>query len=61
MTELEHLFAAQWLTGMVPHIVFRAARASRTFPGRSGGLRHRAGAPAPPVQTTGICQPPVHA
>ncbi|MCW2894139.1 MAG: hypothetical protein JWO75_3628, partial [Actinomycetia bacterium] len=24
MTELEQLFAAQWATGMVPHLVFRA-------------------------------------
>jgi hypothetical protein len=33
MTELEQLFAAQWSTGMVPHIVFRAGQGARYFPG----------------------------
>jgi hypothetical protein len=33
MTELEQLFAAQWSTGMVPHIVFRAGQDARYFPG----------------------------
>jgi len=33
MTELEQLFAAQWSTGMVPHIVFRAGQDTRYFPG----------------------------
>lgn len=37
MTELEQLFAAQWSTGMVPHIVFRAGQGARYFPGPSGG------------------------
>ena len=33
MTELEHLFAAQWSTGMVPHIVFRGGPGVSYFPG----------------------------
>jgi len=37
MAELEGLFAAQWSTGMVPHIVFRAGPDEPYFPGRSGG------------------------
>ncbi|MGD0559364.1 MAG: glycogen debranching protein [Streptosporangiaceae bacterium] len=62
MTELEQLFAAQWSTGLVPHIVFRAGPDARYFPGPDWwdcGIAPAA--PAPPVQTTGICQPPVHA
>ena len=62
MTELEHLFAAQWLTGMVPHIVFRAGPGEPYFPGpERWECAIAPGAPAHPVQTTGICQPPVHA
>ena len=62
MTELEQLFAAQWLTGMVPHIVFRAAPGELYFPGPEWwDCATAPGAPAPPFQTTGICQPPVHA
>ena len=37
IAELEELFAAQWHSGMVPHIVFRAGPGELTFPGRSGG------------------------
>ena len=62
MTELEHLFAAQWLTGMVPHIVFRVGPGEPYFPGpERWDCAIAPGAPAPPAQTTGICQPPVHA
>ena len=63
MAELEELFAAQWSTGMVPHIVFRAGPGtSRDFPGPEWWACTIApAAPALPVQTTGICQPPVHA
>src|ERR1700748_3679696 len=62
MTELEQLFAAQWATGMVPHIVLRAGRDQPYFPGPEWwDTPVSAPAPAPPVQTTGICQPPVHA
>jgi hypothetical protein len=63
LSELEGLFAAQWETGMVPHIVFRGGPGVRYFPGPEwwdcAGV-----APAArglPAQTTGICQPPVHA
>jgi glucosylglycerate hydrolase len=62
MTELEQLFAAQWLSGMVPHIVFRPAPGELYFPGPEWwDCATAPGAPAPPVKTTGICQPPVHA
>jgi glucosylglycerate hydrolase len=62
LTELEELFAAQWATGMVPHIVFRAGPDQPYFPGpKWWDTPVSAAAPAPPVQTTGICQPPVHA
>ena len=63
LAELENLFAAQWQTGMVPHIVFRAGPGEPYFPGPEWwdctGIAPAA--PALPVQTTGICQPPVHA
>jgi hypothetical protein len=62
MAELEGLFAAQWSTGMVPHIVFRAGPDEPYFPGPEWwDCAVAPAAPAPPVQTTGICQPPVHA
>ena len=62
MTELESLFAAQWATGMVPHLVFRAGPGHPYFPGPQWwDTSVSAAAPAPPVKTTGICQPPVHA
>jgi hypothetical protein len=73
--ELDTLLAAQWSTGMLPHIVFAPVGAggglgSRPnggpgadyFPGpdRWGCLESGAPAPASP-RTSGICQPPVHA
>ena len=62
MAELEGLFAAQWSTGMVPHIVFRAGPDEPYFPGPEWwDCPSAPAAPASPVQTTGICQPPVHA
>ncbi|MBO0836962.1 MAG: glycogen debranching protein [Actinobacteria bacterium] len=62
MTELEQLFAAQWSTGMVPHIVFRAGPDTPYFPGPQWwDCASYPAAAALPVQTTGICQPPVHA
>jgi hypothetical protein len=60
MTELEQLFAAQWSTGMVPHIVFRAGPDKPYFPGPEWWDCAISPA-APPIPTTGICQPPVHA
>jgi hypothetical protein len=62
MTELEQLFAAQWATGMVPHVVFRAGSDHPYFPGPEWwDTSVSPAAPAPPMKTTGICQPPVHA
>ena len=62
MTVLEQLFAAQWATGMVPHLVFRAGRDRPYFPGPEWWTTSVSpAAPAATVQTTGICQPPVHA
>ena len=62
MLELEQLFTAQWQTGMVPHIVFRAGPDEPYFPGPEWwDCAVAPAAPAPPLQTTGICQPPVHA
>jgi hypothetical protein len=62
MAELEGLFSAQWATGMVPHIVFRAGPDHPYFPGPEWwDCAIAPAAAALPVQTTGICQPPVHA
>jgi hypothetical protein len=62
MAELEQLFATQWATGMVPHIVFRAGPEEPYFPGPEWWDCAIAPAAAGlPFQTTGICQPPVHA
>ena len=61
LRELETLFAAQWRTGMVPHIVFNPAAADY-FPGpdRWDTAALTPNAPQAP-QTSGLCQPPVHA
>ena len=62
MAELEGLFSAQWSTGMVPHIVFRAGPDKPYFPGPEWWDCGTAPAAASlPFKTTGICQPPVHA
>jgi glucosylglycerate hydrolase len=60
--ELDTLLAAQWSTGMLPHIVF-ADDPVDYFPGpdRWGCLESGAPAPAAGPRTSGICQPPVHA
>ena len=60
-TELLSLFGAQWGDGRIPHIVFNPAVHSEAyFPGpafwQSAALDD-----APPVATSGIIQPPVHA
>jgi glucosylglycerate hydrolase len=63
MTELEGLFNAQWATGMVPHIVFRGGPDQPYFPGPEWWdcAAVSPAAPPLPIETTGICQPPVHA
>lgn len=55
IAELNTLLGAQWASGMLPHIVFGPDEGY--FPGPDVW-----GAAAPSgVQTSGICQPPVHA
>lgn len=60
-SELDSLFAGQWSTGMLPHIVFDPHE-SGYFPGpdRWACADLTDDAPARPL-TSGICQPPVHA
>lgn len=59
LAELEHLFAAQWANGKLPHIVFNPAG---HFPEAGWWESSRSpDAPAPPPPTSGLCQPPVHA
>jgi glucosylglycerate hydrolase len=59
--ELDSLLRGQWRTGMVPHIVFDSA-AGGYFPGPQRWQCTRYSADAPrEVETSGICQPPVHA
>jgi hypothetical protein len=59
--ELESLFGAQWADGRVPHIVFDAATPlDAYFPGPDF-WRSAAVAGAPPVATSALIQPPVHA
>ena len=57
IAELEHLRAAQWRSGMIPHIVFSPG--TGYFPD-AARWRTRSLSPAG-VETSGICQPPVHA
>ena len=59
-TELRSLFEAQWSNGMVPHIVFEADTAGYTPSAADWGSRSVAVAPNH-VETSGICQPAVHA
>ncbi len=60
-TELLSLFGAQWADGRVPQIVFNPAVPDDAyFPGPSV-WRSSAVAGHPPVATSGIIQPPVHA
>jgi glucosylglycerate hydrolase len=62
ISELEQLFAAQWQSGMVPHIVFRGGPGVPYFPGPEWwDCTVTPPPPAVPLRTTGICQPPVHA
>lgn len=57
IAELEHLREAQWRSGMIPHIVFSPG--TGYFPDASR-WRTQHLSPAG-VETSGICQPPVHA
>lgn len=57
LAELEHLRVAQWRSGMIPHIVFSSG--TGYFP---DARRWRTQSLSPAgVETSGICQPPVHA
>lgn len=57
LRELDYLLAAQWKSGMIPHIVFSDVPGYFPDVGRWG----TAGASPEGVQSSGICQPPVHA
>jgi glucosylglycerate hydrolase len=62
-SELDTLFASQWSTGKVPHIVFNPEAPPKSyFPDaerwNSSALSEHAPAGA---RTSGLCQPPVHA
>jgi hypothetical protein len=62
--ELRTLFARQWSTGKVPHIVFNPeAPPGSYFPGADHWACAAVSPDAPPVPpyTSGLCQPPVHA
>lgn len=59
--ELRTLFRAQWRDGMLPHIVFDPG-SDGYFPGPQRWEAHLLARHAPRTpQTSGICQPPVHA
>src|SRR3712207_1487044 len=58
--ELDSLLAAQWRTGMIPHIVF--SDAPEYFPGPAWWRCAELNAAAPRhPPTSGICQPALHA
>ncbi|HEY3507245.1 MAG TPA: hypothetical protein VGN37_31185 [Actinocatenispora sp.] len=63
MTEQDRLFDAQWATGKIPHIVFNeAVPAGAYFPDAARWACDLSpDAPAGPPETSGLCQPPVHA
>ncbi|MGO1974034.1 MAG: glucosylglycerate hydrolase [Propionibacteriaceae bacterium] len=58
LTELANLLRGQWSTGMIPQIVF--SDRPGYFPGPDRWRSEVAAASPPNVQTSGICQPPVH-
>lgn len=60
ITELRSLLAAQWSTGMLPHIVFSSAGGDY-FPGPERWDTDRVPSRPRQLRTSGICQPPVHA
>jgi glucosylglycerate hydrolase len=61
--ELESLFAGQWATGKVPHIVFNPEAPPKSyFPDAERWNSSALSADAPSgSHTSGLCQPPVHA
>ncbi|WP_285249804.1 glycogen debranching protein [Pseudarthrobacter sp. fls2-241-R2A-168] len=59
ITELRTLLAAQWSSGMIPHIVFSDDE-ERYFPGFDRWGTATAEALPEGVKSSGICQPPVH-
>jgi len=60
--ELESLFAAQWASGMVPHIRFHPGTPSEAyFPGPDFWQSERSADCPGGVATSGITQPPLHA
>lgn len=58
LTELASLLRGQWSTGMIPQIVF--SDQPGYFPGPDRWRSEVAAASPGGVQTSGICQPPVH-
>ena len=62
-SELETLFASQWATGKVPHIVFNPEAPPKSyFPDAERWSSSALSADAPhESRTSGLCQPPVHA
>jgi hypothetical protein len=60
MQELEYLFDAQWLNGMVPHIVFND-REKTYFPAAEFYDISRSPNAPKHIGTSGMTQPPVHA
>ena len=60
-SELLSMFGAQWADGRVPHIAFNpAVPEDAYFPGPAFWRSHDVPG-HPPVETSGIIQPPVHA
>ncbi len=61
--ELESLFASQWSTGKVPHIVFNPDAPPRSYFPDAERWNSSALSPDAPSSrhTSGLCQPPVHA
>ena len=59
ITELRTLLSAQWSTGMIPHIVF-SENSTDYFPGFDRWGTGSAKARPSGIESSGICQPPVH-
>ncbi len=60
--ELETLFAGQWRSGMLPHIVFDpSVPEAAYFPGSAFWQTESAAAAPRSPRTSGITQPPIHA